>query len=66
MIKQKRVKLVDAIGVAVTMHAGKAKRAEDKQEQQVLMESVGHKSGWLERTSAWNGQETYLRGEDGP
>ena len=24
------------------------------------MESVGHKSGRLERTSAWNGQEIYV------
>ena len=40
------------------MHAEKAVSAEEEQELQVLMESVGLKSGKLERTSAWNTQKT--------
>ena len=51
-IKQKGVKLVGANCMAVRVHAEKAVSAEEKQEWQVLMESVGHKSGRLERTSA--------------
>ena len=38
------------------VHAEKAVSSEEGRELQVLMESVGHKSGGLERTSAWNGQ----------
>ena len=59
-IKQKGVKLVDASGVAMKVHAEKAMRAEEKQEWKALMESAGHK-GRLERTSAWNGQEIYVK-----
>ena len=46
--KQKRVKLVDASGMAVKMHAEKAVGAEEEQEWHVRMESVGRKSGNLE------------------
>ena len=38
--------------MAVRVHAEKAVSSEEGQELQVLMESVGHKSGGLERTSA--------------
>ena len=60
---------------AVRVHAEKAVSAKEKQDWQVLMESVGRKSGRLERTSAWSGQEIYVknlrkttdfRGENGP
>ena len=56
--------MVDASGMVVRLHA-------DKEEWQVFMESAEHKSGRLERTSAWNGQEMYLKnrgkmGENGP
>ena len=48
--------------------------ADDAQEWQVLVESLRHKSGRFERTSAWNRQEImrnfgkvpYFRGEHGP
>ena len=43
---------MQASGVAVRVHVEKAVRAE---EEQVRMESVGHKSGRLERTSGWKG-----------
>jgi len=58
----------------VRVHVEKAVSAEDEeQEWQVRMESVGRKSGRLERTSGWNGQETlrkrgkmaHRRGETG-
>ena len=49
---------VDASGMAMRVHAEKAVSAEEEQQWQVLMESVGRKSGRLERTSASNGQET--------
>ena len=57
-MEQKGPKLVDARGMAVRLQ--KAVSAEEEQEWQVLMESVGCKSGRLERVSAWNGngQET--------
>ena len=45
---------------AVRVHAEKAVSAKEKQDWQVLMESLGRKSGRLERTSAWNGQEIYV------
>jgi hypothetical protein len=57
------------------VYAEKAVSAGEKQECQVLMDSVGHKIGRLERTSAGNGQEIYvkkrgkmphLRGKNGP
>jgi hypothetical protein len=59
-MEQKGPKLVDARGMAMRLHAEKAVSAEEEQEWQVLMESVGWKSGSLERVSAWNGngQET--------
>ena len=44
--------------MAVRVHVEKTVSAEEEQEWQVLMESVRHKSGRLEHTSAWNGQET--------
>ena len=44
-IEQKGVKLVDASGMAVRVHAEKAMSAEEKQEWPVRKESVGHKSG---------------------
>jgi len=46
---------------AVRVHAEKAVSAKEKQDWQVLMESVGRKSGRLERTSAWSGQEIYVK-----
>ena len=52
------MKWVDASGMAVRMHAEKAVSAEEEQQWQVLMESVGRESGRFERTSAWKGQET--------
>ena len=55
-MEQKGPKLVDARGMAVRLQ--KAVSAEEEQEWQVLMESVGRESGRLERTSAWNGQES--------
>jgi hypothetical protein len=42
----------------VCVRAGWCKRWFVESVGQVLMESVGHKSGRLERPSAWNGQET--------
>ena len=51
-------KWVDASSVAVRVRADKAVSAEEDQQWQVLMESVGRKSGRLEHTSAWKGQET--------
>jgi hypothetical protein len=42
--------LVDASGMAVRVHAEKAVSAEEEQELQVLVESVGRKSSRLERT----------------
>ena len=42
--------------MAVREHAEKAMSAEEEQELQVLVESVGLKSSRLERVSAWNGQ----------
>ena len=50
--------MVDASGMAVRLHAEKAVSEEEEQEWQVRMESVGRKSGRLERTAAWNGRET--------
>ena len=61
----------------VRVYAEKAVSAGEKQECQVLMESVGHKIGRLERTSAGNGHEhrfyvqkrgkmPHLRGKNGP
>ena len=47
-IEQKGVKLVDASGMAVRVHAEKAVSAEKEQEWEVLTESVGRKSGRLE------------------
>ena len=52
-IEQKGVKCVDASGMPVRVHAEKAVTAEEEQRWQVLMESVGRKSGRLERTFAW-------------
>jgi hypothetical protein len=46
-IEHKGVKLVGARGMAVRVHAEKAVSGEEEQEWQVLMESVGHKSGRL-------------------
>ena len=43
--EQKGVKWVDASGMAVRVHAEKAVSAEEEQQWQVLMESVGRKSG---------------------
>ena len=51
---------VDASGMAMRVHAEKAVSAEEEQQWQVLMESVGRKSGRLERTSASKGH----RGEN--
>ena len=53
-----RKQWVDASGKAARVHTEKAVSAEKEQQWQVLMESVGRKSGRLERTSASNGQET--------
>ena len=50
--EQKGPKLVDASGLAVRVRAEKAVSAEDEQKWQMLMESVGHKRGRLERASA--------------
>ena len=47
--------------MAVRVHPEKAVSAEEEQDWQVLIESVGHKSGRLERTSGWNGQETVMK-----
>ena len=57
-IEQKGVMLVDASAMAVRVRPQKAVCREEEQEWQVLMESVGRESGRLERTSAWNGQES--------
>ena len=57
-IEQKGVKLVDASAMAVRVRPQKAVSREEEQEWQVLMESVGRNSDRLERTSAWNGQES--------
>jgi hypothetical protein len=59
-VKQKRVKLVDASDMAVRVHE-KAVSAEEGQEWQVHMESVGHKNGSLERTSGWNGSKPWRK-----
>ena len=47
--------MAGASGMAARVHAEKAVSAEEEQEWQVLMESVGRKSGRLDRISAWNG-----------
>ena len=49
-IKQRGAKLVDASGMAVRVHAEKAVSLE-KQEWQVLVESVGHSSRWKNGSS---------------
>jgi len=54
-------KWVDASSVAVRVRADKAVSAEEDLQWQVLMESVGRKSGRLEHTSAWKGQETVVK-----
>ena len=46
---------MQASGVAVRVHVEKAVRAEEEQEWQVRMESVGHKSGHL-----WGEQSRYM------
>ena len=56
-IEQKGVKWVDASGMAVRVHAEKAVSAEEEQEWQVLMESVGRKSGRLERNLPGRGRK---------
>ena len=55
---QKLVKLVDACGMAVRAHARKAASADKEQEWEVLVETLGRKSGRLEPTPAWNRQKT--------
>ena len=73
-IEQKGAKWVDASGMAARVRAEKAVSAEEEQQWQVLMESVGRKSRRLQHTSAWKGQETEekmwknsaARGENGP
>ena len=57
-IEQKGVKLVDASGMAVRVHAEKAVSAEEEQEWEVLTESVGRKSGRLE---TWKNAASQLR-----
>ena len=65
--------MAGASGMAARVHAEKAVSAEEEQEWQVRMESVGHKSGRFERASGWKGQETVekawknaaLQGRDG-
>ena len=67
-IEHKGVKLVGARGMAVRVHAEKAVSGEEEQEWQVLMESVGHKSGRLRRRNLWRKHRNMplLRGENGP
>jgi len=62
-IEQKGVKYVDASGMPVRVHAEKAVTAEEEQRWQVLMESVGRKSGRLERTFCLEVEKTHHRGE---
>ena len=57
-IEQNGLKLVDARCMAVRVHPEKAVSAEEEQDWQVLIESVGHKSGRLEPgTARTNGGE---------
>ena len=54
--------------MAVRVHAEKAVSGEEEQEWQVLMESVGHKSGRLRGRNLWRKHRNMplLRGENGP
>ena len=60
--------MAGASGMAARVHAEKAVSAEEEQEWQVLMKSVGRKIGRLERTSTRRrkrGKMRPPRGENG-
>ena len=66
--KTLEIEQVDATGMAVRVHEEKAVSGEEEQEWQVLMESVGHKSGRSTGRKPWRkrGKLPALIGENLP